>query len=252
MATFVLVHGSWHGAWCWHRLSQQLRAQQHRVIAPDLPGMGDDRTPLAKVTLQGWANFVIDCLHAADEPVVLVGHSRGGVVISQAAEIAPERIRALVYVTAVLLPDGGTVSNIADQLPADSLAAIQYADDGASSVLRTEKAADLLYNTTPSKWVRFALGKLGPDPTEPNVTPLRLTAERYGSVPRFFIECLQDRTLGLAVQRRMVRDMPCQQVLSVDSDHSPFFSAPDRLAEALVSALELSRAAERIMNADGR
>ena len=240
MAIFVLVHGSWHGAWCWARLSPKLRTREHRVIAPDLPGMGDDRTPLAKVTLQGWAHFVVDVLREADEPVVLVGHSRGGVVISQAAEIAPEHIRALVYITAILLPDGGTVANIAEQLSAESLTAIQYADDGASSVLRSEKAADLLYNTTPRKWVRFALANLGPDPTEPNVTQLHLTPERYGSVPRFFIECLQDRTLSLEVQRRMVRDMPCQTVLSVDTDHSPFFSAPERLAEALVRTLELS------------
>jgi len=240
MAIFVLVHGSWHGAWCWERFSPKLRTREHRVIAPDLPGMGDDRTPLAEVTLQGWAHFVVDLLREADEPVVLVGHSRGGVVISQVAEIAPEYIRALVYITAVLLPDGGTVSDIAEQLPAESLTAIQYAHDGASSVLRSEKAADLLYNTTPRKWVRFALGKLGPDPTEPNVTPLHLTPERYGSVPRFFVECLQDRTLSLEVQRRMVRDMPCQKVLSVDTDHSPFFSAPERLADALVSTLELS------------
>jgi pimeloyl-ACP methyl ester carboxylesterase len=238
MATFILIHGSWHGAWCWERLVPALHARGHRAIALDLPGMGEDRTPLANVTLQSWARFVVDHLRKADEPVMLVGHSRGGVVISEAAEMAPERIRGLVYLTAVLLPSGGTVAQVMEQLPAESLAAVQFAEDGTRSVLDRDRAAALLYNTTPPEWVRLALGKLGPDPMQPNTAPLRLTPERYCSVPRFFIECLQDRTLSIDLQRRMVKAMPCKRVLALDTDHSPFLSAPERLAESLVATLQ--------------
>ena len=233
MATFILIHGSWHGAWCWDRLVPALESRGHRAIALDLPGMGADTTPLANVTLQSWTNFVVRHLREADGPVMLVGHSRGGVVISEAAEMAPERIQGLIYLTAVLLPNGGTVLQVMAQLPAGSLAAVQFAADGAHSALNPDKAAALLYNTTPPEWVRWALGKLGPDPTQPNTAPLCLTPERYGSVPRFFIECLQDRTLSIDLQRRMMRAMPCKRVLTLDTDHSPFLSAPEQLADSL-------------------
>jgi pimeloyl-ACP methyl ester carboxylesterase len=169
---------------------------------------------------------------------MLVGHSRGGIVISEAAEMVPERIRGLVYLTAVLLPSGGMVVQIMEQLPAESLAAVQLAADGTHSVLDRDRAAVLLYNTTPPEWVRRALGKLGPDPMQPNTAPLYLTPERYGSVPRFFIECLQDRTLSIDLQRRMVKAMPCKRVLTLDTDHSPFLSAPERLAESLIATLQ--------------
>jgi pimeloyl-ACP methyl ester carboxylesterase len=237
MATFTLIHGSWHGAWCWERLVPALHGRGHRAIALDLPGMGEDRTPLANVTLQSWASFVVDHLREADEPVMLVGHSRGGVVISQVAEMASERIRGLVYLTAVLLPNGGTVVQVMEQLPAESLAAVQFAEDGTRSVLDRDKAAALLYNTTPPEWARLALGRLGPDPMQPNTAPLCLTPERYGSVPRFFIECLPDRTLSIELQRRMVAAMPCKRVLTLDTDHSPFLSAPEPLVESLVATL---------------
>jgi pimeloyl-ACP methyl ester carboxylesterase len=238
MATFILIHGSWHGAWCWERLIPALHRRGHRAIALDLPGMGADGTPLANVTLQSWASFVVNHVREAGEPVILVGHSRGGVVISAAAEMAPEHIQGLVYLTAVLLPNGATVLQLMELLPAESLAAIQLAGDGAHSVLQPDKAAALLYNTTAPEWVQFALGKLGPDPTQPNTVPLCLTPGRYGSVPRFFIECLQDRTLSIDLQRRMVQAMPCKRVLTLDTDHSPFLSAPERLAESLITTLQ--------------
>jgi pimeloyl-ACP methyl ester carboxylesterase len=96
MAVFVLVHGAWHGAWCWERVLPLLEQRGHRVLAPDLPGMGRDPTPLAAITLDGWARFVVDLVGRQAEPVILVGHSRGGAVTSQAADRVPDRVAILV------------------------------------------------------------------------------------------------------------------------------------------------------------
>ena len=95
--TFVLIAGAWHGAWCWQKIVPLLEAQGHRVRIPDLPATGADTTDPAKVTLESWARFVAELLDAEPEPVILVGHSRGGVVISRAAEILPDKVRRLVY-----------------------------------------------------------------------------------------------------------------------------------------------------------
>jgi pimeloyl-ACP methyl ester carboxylesterase len=106
MATFVMIHGAWHGGWCFDILRPLLEAKGHQMIAPDLPGMGGDEPTLAAVTLESWTDFVADLCRNADAPVILCGHSRGGIVISQAAEAAPDSIAALVYICAMLIPNG--------------------------------------------------------------------------------------------------------------------------------------------------
>ena len=94
MAGFVLIHGAFHGGWCFDAVSEILRGKGHVVVAPDLPGMGGDEAALRAATLSGWAAFTLEQCRAVraqigDAPLVLAGHSRGGPVISAAAEADP-------------------------------------------------------------------------------------------------------------------------------------------------------------------
>jgi pimeloyl-ACP methyl ester carboxylesterase len=106
MATYVFVHGAWHGGWCWHRIAAHLQRAMHRVVTPDLISLGRDRTPAGNVTLAQWTEQITRLVTAEPEPVILVGHSRGGIVLSEVAERICERVRTLVYVTAFLLESG--------------------------------------------------------------------------------------------------------------------------------------------------
>ncbi len=106
MSNYVLIHGAWHGAWCWDKVVPLLEKEGHKVEAPDLPGHGNDKTPIPEISLQAYADRVCEILDAQSEPVILVGHSMGGVVITQAAENRPEKIKKLVYLTAFLLQNG--------------------------------------------------------------------------------------------------------------------------------------------------
>jgi len=115
MVTYVLIHGSWHGGWCWDKLASLLIRQGHSVIAPDLPGHGKDRTPIFKITLQSYVDLVCELLDSQTAPVCLVGHSRGGIVISQAAELRPKKIQKLVYLAAFMLRNGETMIQWARQ-----------------------------------------------------------------------------------------------------------------------------------------
>ena len=107
--TFILIHGAWHGAWCWHKLIPLLEAGGARVIAPDLPSMGADNSSAESVTLDSWARFVAG-LAEREQDCRLVGHSRAGVIISRAAELAPRHIGQLVYLSAYLLRAGDRVA----------------------------------------------------------------------------------------------------------------------------------------------
>ena len=234
--TFVLIAGAWHGAWCWRKLAPLLEAQGHRVRTPELPATGADTTDASGVTLEGWARFVADACAAEPEPVILLGHSRGGVVISRAAELLPERMQRLVYLAAYLLPAGGSVAESARNDP-ESLVPPNMvpAASGLTCSLRESVIRDALFGLCEDADLAFALAQLKPEPLKPLVTPLRVTADRFGRVPRAYIECSQDRTITLAAQRRMQASLPCDPVMTLAADHSPFLSQPVALAQLLGS-----------------
>jgi pimeloyl-ACP methyl ester carboxylesterase len=232
----VLIHGAWHGGWCWHKVVTRLRKAGQRAIAPDLPSLGRDRTPLQLVSLQTWTESVCRALDAEAEPVILVGHSRAGAVISQAAEECPEKIRTLVYLAGYLLADGESVSDKAKE-DRQSLVGpnMQLSQDRRSWILCDAALRAALYGECSDEDVVLAQSLLAPEAVGPLKTPIRVSEARFGRVPRVYIECLRDRAVSLSEQRKMVSAMPCRQVISMDTDHSPFFSAPDELAQHLLS-----------------
>jgi pimeloyl-ACP methyl ester carboxylesterase len=234
MATFILVHGAMHGGWCWHKLVPLLEAQGHRVLAPDLPGMGQDPTPLSEVTLSTWAEFIARRARDAGEPVMLVGHSRGGTVISEAAELAPQAMLGLVYLAALLLPAGEKAFDAAVAEDARSAAEPgQGAADGLSVCVEPEAARALFYNRASPEDAIWASARLCPEPLAPNLIALSVTRERWGRLPRAYIECLDDRAVPIELQRAMHAALPCDPVVTMDSDHSPFLCEPRALAAHL-------------------
>lgn len=233
MATFVLVSGAWHGAWCWEFVTPLLEARGHRAVAAELPGMGADRTPLAELDFAAWAQSVASKIEATGERVVLVGHSRGGVVISQAAELVPDRIGLCIYLTAILVRDGESAMDSSGLVPPDTLRERNYelTDDGLAFKVLPELAFS--YGNSPPELVERALAHMTPEPAFALATPLHLTAERYGSVPRAYVECLQDETVTPALQKAMQARVPCQHVRAIDTDHCPAYSAPELVAAVL-------------------
>lgn len=235
MARFILVHGAFHGSWCWDRLVPLLMLQGHRVEAVDLPGLDNAGAQTAQEWLDTWTECVVKQLTADSEPAVLVGHSRGGVVISQVAEQAPEHVAFLVYLAALLVPDGETITSVRSRLcrgVARPLRLIPQAD--GRSVRADEHAIGVLvYSGCASEDRAFAVSRLRPEPVAGFAISPRLSPLRYGSVPRAYIECLDDQAIEIAFQRRMQEALPCFPVLTLDTDHAPYFSNPEVLAEAL-------------------
>jgi pimeloyl-ACP methyl ester carboxylesterase len=232
--TFVLIHGAWHGAWCWHRLVPLLEADGARVIAPDLPSMGSDATPANAVTLESWAQFVADI--AARAPgCMLVGHSLAGAVISRAAELAPQHIRQLVYLCAYLLPAGASVANAA-RADAQSLLAPNMIpfERGVSCALRPEVLREAFFGACSDEDFEFARARLSPQPLKPLANTLEI-GDRFSGVPRAYVETTRDRAISPAAQRRMLAVLPCAPVFTLDTDHSPFLSQPEALARILIS-----------------
>ena len=233
MAIFVLVAGAWHGGWCWERIVPLLEAGGHRVIAPDLLGMGADRTPLGEVSLARWADQVAALIRAQDEPVILVGHSRGGIVISEVAERVPDQIASLVYLAAYLLPDCETIMSMSAKSERTSPAGLLIMAPDGTATLNPALVGQHFYNTTEPDWVDRALSLVGAEPMVTMTTQVSLTVERFGSVRRAYIACERDQAVPLSLQRLMQQALPCDPVFTLPGDHSPFYSDPGRLADCL-------------------
>jgi pimeloyl-ACP methyl ester carboxylesterase len=234
MATYLLIHGAWHGGWCWRSVSPLAERKGHVALAPNLPGHGDDKTPTSAVTLQSYADRICEVAARQPEPVILVGHSMGGVAITQAAENCPERIRVLVYMCAFLPRNGESLTTWASQDAETKVnpATLNIAAHGTTTV-KPECAREAFYLQCSDEDFAFAQARLVAQAAEPIGKPVVTTAERWGRIPRYYIECARDRAITLKLQRAMQQASPCRRTFSLDTDHSPFFSAPAELTEIL-------------------
>ena len=236
--TFVLVHGSWHGSWCWDKVVPLLRKGGHRVVALDLPGRAGDQTPAKKVTLASFANKICDVVSREVEPVVLVGHSMAGIAITQAAENCSEKIETLIYVCGFLLKNGQSLAEIyrtaGQGLTLDNL----LFDEARGTISFTKNAPlrEIFYHDCSDEDFERAKGLLVPEPAGPRETPLRTSDSGFGRIPRVYVETLQDRSIPPSLQKRMYSELPCREVIPMNTGHSPFLAAPEELAAHLLSS----------------
>ncbi|CAJ1583753.1 alpha/beta hydrolase [[Mycobacterium] wendilense] len=224
MSTFVLVHGAWHGAWCWERLTPELERRGHRVVAVDLPS--DD--PAA--TFDDYAEAVVAAMGAATDPIV-VGHSLSGNVLPLVARRAP--VRHAVYLCA-MIPDPGRSQS--DQERAGGMTDPAYLKglrrtDGCTVWADADLARELLYQDCAADVAAAAVARLRPQaygpPTE--VWP----SGPLPAVPATAIVCAEDRILHPDWSRRVAPERLTAAVLELPGGHSPFLSRPAELAEAL-------------------
>ena len=234
MKTFILVHGSWHSAWNWHRVLPLLEQMGHKVIAIDLPGMGRDKTPIADITMQVTVDKICAVIDSVDEKVILVGHSKNGIMVSQAAEYRHNKIEKLIYLAAYLIPDGKTQREYSMQDTGGVLKPfVNYNEATKSTTLRQEIYKEGLYKDCDNSIIEMAKMILSDEPFESGITPLQLTDENFGSLPRYYIECTEDKAVTAFIQQKMYTEMPCKKVYRMQTSHSPFFSQPKQLAEIL-------------------
>lgn len=227
MRTIVLVHGAWHGAWCWAKQQAELSRRGLTSLAVDLPGHGASTLPLGD--LYGDAQHVADVLTNVPGEVVLVGHSYGGAVITEAAAAAPNVVH-LVYLTAFCIEQGETLGGAAAASPtkADLNRAMRVLDDG-TAVLDPTTAVGALYGDCDPNEVAAALPRLGPQPVASFGQPLRTASWKH--TPSTYITCTDDRAITIELQRLMAAR--CRHVVDLPASHSPFLSMPDKVADVL-------------------
>jgi pimeloyl-ACP methyl ester carboxylesterase len=236
MARFVLVHGAFGGAWSWEPVVAPLEAAGHTVETLDLPGGGEDRTPVEEITLESCAERVCDVLTSRPEPAVLVGYSMGGAVVTQAAGRCPDHVASLIFVAAFMPSDGQSLLDLT-QLPegqGDMIQAnIVVEGEPPLASLPSDAAAAAIYNCCPPDVAAAAVARRRPQAVAVFATPVSVDEERLSALPRSYVLTKQDNSIPVALQRRMIAEHPCAQVVELDTDHAPQLSATDELVAAL-------------------
>ena len=242
MTTFVLVHGASHGSWCWDKVIPLLSAQGHGAIAVDLPGntYGELDIPAGQVALKSYTDHVCEVLDELDEPAILVGHSLGGLTITQSAEYRPDKIKTLVYLTALLLGNGEAMRPVESRDPGAVKSGLErdvwmVSDDLATISFNADSLRDRFYNDCTDDDFAWAQTMLVPQPSGPLMDTIETTLENYGRVAKVYIECELDGALLLPYQREMQANVPCDRTITMNTSHSPLLSAPKELVKHLVS-----------------
>lgn len=237
----VLVHGAWMDASAWDRVAANLRARGLSVTAVNLPGHGTDTTPPETLSLAGYADAVLAAL-PKDQAVTLVGHSMAGMVISLVAERAPERVGNLVYVAAYLPRSGDSLYTLSQQ-DTDSRVGRYWtqADPKTYSPasIKPEGIVDVFCADCSADDQRRLVQTHKAEAVPPLGTPVTLTAERSGRVPRVYVHTLRDNAVSHSLQKRMLEQAGgAQTVVTLDSGHSPMLSRPRELAAVIAQAAQ--------------
>ena len=221
MTTYALVHGGWHGGWCWQFVQAELESRGHGSVAPDLP-ITDPRAGA-----EAYAAAVLAALPA--EEVVLVAHSLGGLVAPLVATAAP--VRKVVYLAAMLPEPGRSVDDRAragQRMTRRGIGRGQVVNDDGSTSFRPDGAVELFYPDSPPERAARAVARLRPQHWRITAEPSPVPAAT--GTPATYVLCTDDRIIDTDWARSAVPEL-----VELPGDHSPFLSRPAELAELLVS-----------------
>lgn len=243
MKHILFIHGAWGGAWEFQEVLENLSERGHQARAIDLPGHGKNEAPISEVTMEAYVDRVIEEARAIAEPIVLVGHSMAGAIISQVAERIPNQIERLVYVAAALPRNGETVLGMM-QSDEDGqlLSKIEFSEDQSFATLKAEDVESLLlHDVREAGQVANFTPKFGINQaTEPFMGAAELTEAAFGSVPKVYLRASLDKVLSPALQDRMISGWEVERVFTLDSGHFSMMSQPEPFLKVISEAIEES------------
>ncbi|MGB3289718.1 MAG: alpha/beta hydrolase [Burkholderiaceae bacterium] len=231
-STFVLLHGAWHGAWCWKHVSGRLRAAGHRVYTPTLTGLGERSHLLGPdITLETCAQDLINVFLWEDlDDVVLVGHSFGGIAASAAADRIPERIRHLVYLDSLIIQSGESPFSVVPPDVAQARRDLARQSPGGLSIPVPPPEAFGVTDAADAQWLRE---KCTPHPVSTYESTLTLRHPVGNGLPTSYI-AVRPEYAPLAAVRQWARSQKNWDYLEMDAGHDAMVTSPDALVELML------------------
>ena len=233
MKTFVLLHGAWHGGWCWRAVAALLRAHGHAVTTPTQTGLGERRHLFSgAITLETFVQDLVQHLEAEEiDDAILVGHSFGGLGISGTADRVPGRIRHLVYLDSLVLEDGQAPFDIMPETVVDSRRKLAAEQGGGLFIPIPPISAFGVPEDHPlAPWMRR---RMTPHPLSTYETPLRLRHPFGNGLPRTYIAAADPAYPALGAIQARLRAQPGWDWREIATGHNAMVTAPEALAAML-------------------
>jgi pimeloyl-ACP methyl ester carboxylesterase len=237
VATYVLVHGAWHGGWCWSRVTRALEARGTDIYTPTLTGLGE-RIHLASrdISLETHIEDVLGVLeYEGLSNVILIGHSYAGVVVTAVADRAPRRVSRLVYLDAVVPRSGQCLFDCAGP---EFRRQIEEQVRTQGEGWRIPVASAERLGLTRDEDINWAVPKLVPHPYRTFHEPVHFRAPSAPIVPRTYINCIGDKPRG---GPRTAQAGGIDDYHELTTGHDAMITVPDEVAELLLHAVHSSQ-----------
>ncbi len=235
MTHFLLIHGSWHGAWCWYKVAPRLEEMGHSVVVPNLLGRGANKRLSQFISLRAMVRDIGTRLRQ-DQKTTIVVHSRYGILAAAISEMFPEQIERVVYLASYMIPNQ---KRAASYFRADTGSVltpyVTVSQTGLWDELHPDIYREGLYHDCSDEDVMLASNLLCREPLRPALAKLNLSDERYGSIPRAYIRLTEDRAVTLQLQDKCIDEVGVDRVENIKSSHSAYFSKPVELSEKIQS-----------------
>jgi pimeloyl-ACP methyl ester carboxylesterase len=233
----VLVHGAWQASYAWEDVKNNLIAQGYQVKVVNLKGHGDDNTPVNELSFSGYVDQVKAAVNSFNEPVILIGHSLGGAVITQTATEVPAKIAKLVYVAGFIPQTGKSVLDYAGLDRASLLGPVLEfnADQTLAGLANPDiNFLKVFIQDGTDKQKQFVLDHYRAEPVIPLATPLNYTTDNYTAAgKKYYVFTIEDNAISYPFQKQMAADAGITKTFTINTGHSPFISKPTELTSIL-------------------
>ncbi|MBS0245324.1 MAG: alpha/beta fold hydrolase [Proteobacteria bacterium] len=231
---YVLVHGAWHGGWCWRRVADRLAAAGHRVFTPTQTGLGERRHLMSASV--GMDTFIADVANLIDmedlADVILVGHSFGGRTITGVANCMPQRLRRLVFLDAALPENGKSAFDLMAAEVRDARLKAAQDFDGGLSLPPPKASAFGISDPDDADWIER---HLTPHPLATYTQPMMLEHPIGNGVPATYIRCTAPGYANTLASADYAKARPDWQYLEITTGHNAMVSAPAELTAMLLA-----------------
>jgi len=227
MTTFALIHGGFHGGWCWDLLVPELQKRGHRAVAPDMP-ISDPTCGNVD-----YAAIVIDALDDVDDDVVVVGHSQGGTTVPYVAAV--REVSKLIYLASAVPFPGESFAEFLQANPTFLNLEIGRPDDRGCMVIDPEVARSTFFDDCPQEVAAWAISNLRSQAATPIAEVCTLS--QWATVPAEYVVCLDDSALNPEACRALAYDRLGVVAREIPGSHSPFLTRPSELADLLVALI---------------
>lgn len=234
---FVLIHGAWHGGWCWSEVIAELEQNGHTAEAPTMPGhrANDDRSG---ITLDDYIGKIVSVLQSKSEPVVLVGHSSAGFLLQSVAARVPEKIEHLIFNNCFILPDGKCQFDVVPPEVAEGMTNAASASSDNCVPVMEDFVRDTLMGGEAAEKQTSLIKQLVPQPIALFTTPINLRGATDPNYNKSVILCTKDVSLPEGAYLGMAQGLGNFKLVKVDLGHEGLYTHPDVIAKGLQDCIQ--------------